>query len=313
MAQLKETKIYGGLDVYSAYSGNNDEIQWLKLARNDTGDIKLDISTNTNIYNSLRVDGTLEVVNGDTLMMMSVNPSDISLQNYNILNMSGANTKINIRKDGQFTINDYYNDTEICHYNSSEIVFNSFANIKDSDSSDHTLYKYINETVKDKGVYAGTATDTSIGNFYLIGTTKSSSDYGSLLKLSSVYIAGDGQINAISFKGKNFYATSDERLKENIELSNLDFMDILNKFKIKEYNFKDDVNKQKNIGIIAQDLLKIIPEDLQKFYLTQDSKGFYSVNDSKLVYLLIGALQQEYNTILKLEDEINKLKKIIKG
>ena len=89
-------------------------------------------------------------------------------------------------------------------------------------------------------------------------------------------------------------------------------MDILNKFKIKEYNFKGDIKKQKNIGIIAQDLLKIVPEDLQKFYLTQDSKGFYSVNDSKLVYLLIGALQQEHNTILKLEDEINKLKKIIK-
>ena len=311
MAQLKETKIYGGLDVYSAYSGNNDEIQWLKLARNDTGDIKLDIyATNTNIYNPLRVDGTLEVVNGDTLMM-SVNPSDISLQNYTILNMSGVNTKINIKSGGQFIINDSYNDTEICHFNSSEIIFKSFDKIKNTNKK--TLYDYINETVKEKGVYTITATDTSVGNFYLIGSTENSSNYSSLLKLSSVYIAGDGQINAISFKGTNFYATSDERLKENIELSNLDFMDILNKFKIKEYNFKDDTNKQKNVGIIAQDLLKIIPEDLQKFYLTQDSKGFYSVNDSKLVYLLIGALQQEHNTILKLEDEINKLKKIIKG
>ena len=183
MAQLKETKIYGGLDVYSAYSGNNDEIQWLKLARNDTGDIKLDIyATNTNIYNPLRVDGTLEVVNGG----------------------------------GQFIINDSYNDTEICHFNSSEIIFKSFDKIKNTNKK--TLYDYINETVKEKGVYTITATDTSVGNFYLIGSTENSSNYSSLLKLSSVYIAGDGQINAISFKGTNFYATSDERLKENIEL-----------------------------------------------------------------------------------------------
>lgn len=313
MAQLKKTKIYGGLDVYSAYSGNNDEIQWLKLGRNNADNVKLDVYANTNIHNPLRVESTLEVVNNNNLIM-SVNPSasNIYLQNYATLDMIGVNTNINIRSGGQFTIKDSYNETEICHCNSTEIVFNSFDKIKNN--SNKTLYNYINETVKDKGVYVGaTPSIDSNVNLYLVGTTEKSSEYSSLTKVSTVYITGNGQINAKSFKGENFYATSDERLKENIELSNLDFMDILNKFKVKEYNFKDDMNKQKNVGIIAQDLLKIIPGDLQKFYLTQDSKGFYSVNDSKLVYLLIGALQQEYNTILKLEDEINKLKKIIKG
>lgn len=306
MAQLKETKIYGGLDVYSAYSGNNDEIQWLKLARNDTGDIELNIRANTNIFNPLRVESKLDVVN-DNNLMMSVDSSSIYLQNYTILNMIGVNTKINIKSSGQFTINDSYNDTEICHYNSSEIVFNSFENIKDSNNN--KLSKYINETVKDNGIYASLQAGAEV-NFYILGTAEKNSTYGIPVKLSSVYIAGDGQLNAGSFKGANFYATSDERLKENIELSNLNFMDILNKFKIKEYNFKDDTNKQKNVGIIAQDLLKIIPEDLQKFYLTQDSKGFYSVNDSKLVYLLIGALQQEHKKNLELESRLNKLEKM---
>ena len=308
MAQLKETKIYGGLDVYSAYSGNNDEIQWLKLARNDTDAVELNIHANTNIYNPLRVESTLDIINNNKLMM-SVGRLDISLQNYTILNMTGVNTKINIKKDGQFIIKDSYNQTEICHYNSSEIVFNSFDKIKNSNNK--TLYTYINETVKDNGIYTTTAVDASTGNFYLIGTTESSSDYGPLLKLSNVYIAGSGVLYANQFKGTNFYATSDERLKENIELSNLDFMDILNKFKIKEYNFKDDTNKQKNVGIIAQDLLKIIPEDLQKFYLTQDSKGFYSINDSKLVYLLIGAFQEEYKKRLELEARLDKIEKLL--
>lgn len=268
MAQLKETKIYGGLDVYDSYKNKNNIINVN--------------STSLSVYKpAFFANGANISIGADTTSFL-INDSSLS---------EGDDTLFKITK--------------------SEIVFNSFDKIKNNNNK--TLYTYINETVKDKGVYAGTATDTSIGNFYLIGTTESSSNYGSLLKLSSVYIAGDGQINAKSFKGESFYATSDERLKENIELSNLNFIDILNKFKIKEYNFKDDINKQKNVGIIAQDLLKIIPEDLQKFYLTQDEKGFYSVNDSKLVYLLIGALQQEHNTILKLEDEINKLKKIIKG
>ena len=268
MAQLKETKIYGGLDVYDSYGNNKNNI------------INVN-STSLSVYKPAFFANGVNISIGDDITSFLINDSSLS---------EGDDTLFKITK--------------------SEIVFNSFDKIKNNNNK--TLYNYINETVKEKGIYVE-GRNTSAINLYLIGTNEKYSEYGSLVNLTNVYISGNGQINANSFKGTNFYATSDERLKENIELSNLDFMDILNKFKVKEYNFKDDTNKQKNVGIIAQDLLKIIPEDLQKFYLTQDSKGFYSVNDSKLVYLLIGALQQEYNTILKLEDEINKLKKIIKG
>lgn len=267
MAQLKETKIYGGLDVYDSYGNKNNIINVN--------------STSLSVYKPAFFANGANISIGDDTTSFLINDSSLS---------EGDDTLFKITK--------------------SEIVFNSFDKIKNNNNK--TLYNYINETVKEKGIYVE-GRNTSAINLYLIGTNEKYSEYGSLVNLTNVYISGNGQINANSFKGTNFYATSDERLKENIELSNLDFMDILNKFKVKEYNFKDDTNKQKNVGIIAQDLLKIIPEDLQKFYLTQDSKGFYSVNDSKLVYLLIGALQQEYNTILKLEDEINKLKKIIKG
>ena len=267
MAQLKETKIYGGLDVYDSYENKNNI-----LSVN---------STQLSIYKTAVFNNGANISIGDNTTSFLINDSSLS---------SGDDTLFKITK--------------------SEIIFKSFDKIKNINNK--TLYNYINDTVKEKGVYVA-STDSSITNLYLIGTSEKSSEYSSLTKLSNIYISGTGTLYANQFRGTNFYATSDERLKENIELSNLDFIDILNKFKIKEYNFKDDVNKQKNVGIIAQDLLQIIPEDLQKFYLTQDSKGFYSVNDSKLVYLLIGALQQEHNTILKLEDEINKLKKIIKG
>ena len=263
MAQLKETKIYGGLDVYDSFENKNNI-----LSVN---------STQLSIYKTAVFNNGANISIGDTTSFL-INDSTLS---------SGDDTLFKITK--------------------SEIVFNSFANIKDS--NDKKLSAYINETVKDKGIYASLETGATF-NFYLLGTAEKNSTYGIPVKLSSVYIAGDGQLNAGSFKGKNFYATSDERLKENIKLSNLDFMNILNKFKVKEYNFKDDVNKQKNVGIIAQDLLKIIPEDLQKFYLTQDSKGFYSVNDSKLVYILIGALQQEHKKNLELESRLNKLERL---
>ena len=105
-----------------------------------------------------------------------------------------------------------------------------------------------------------------------------------------------------SFYATNVYASSDRRLKENIKDTTIDSLDIINKIKIKEYNFIADETKQKNVGVIAQELRQALPEDLVNFYIQgkETEDDHLSVNDSKLVYLLIDAVQKQQKEIAEL-------------
>lgn len=87
---------------------------------------------------------------------------------------------------------------------------------------------------------------------------------------------------------QSFNATSDKRLKENIvEYSpNKSILDL----PIYSYNFISDEKKTKKIGCLAQDLREICPEIVK-----EDDKGYLSIEENKIIYLLL--------------DEIKKLKK----
>jgi hypothetical protein len=93
-------------------------------------------------------------------------------------------------------------------------------------------------------------------------------------------------------QANSFYATSDARKKENIvdyilENSILDLP-------VKEFNFIGQDEKQ--IGCIAQDLQQLFPN-----LVKEDEEGYLSIQENKLVYLLL----LEVKT---LKEEINKLK-----
>ena len=96
-------------------------------------------------------------------------------------------------------------------------------------------------------------------------------------------ITASGTVEAQSFN-----ATSDKRLKENIVKysPNKSILDL----PIYSYNFISDEKKTKKIGCLAQDLKEICPEIVK-----EDDKGYLSIEESKIVYLLL--------------DEIKKLKK----
>lgn len=115
-----------------------------------------------------------------------------------------------------------------------------------------------------------------------------------------------GNLNAV-----NIYASSDRRLKENIKDATIDSLDIISKIKIKEYNFIADETKQKNIGVIAQELREALPEDLVNFYIQgkETEDNHLSVNDSKLVYLLIDAIQKQQKEINNLKEKLARLEK----
>ena len=107
-------------------------------------------------------------------------------------------------------------------------------------------------------------------------------------------ITGDVTANA-------FYATSDERLKENIE--NVSYAKMANaaNVNIKSFNFKSDEEKKTVIGVIAQDVEK---ENLG-FIVSTSNDGMKAVDYTSLSLLKIAYLEQK---IKELENIINELK-----
>ena len=105
-------------------------------------------------------------------------------------------------------------------------------------------------------------------------------------------VSEGGTITANSFN-----ARSDKRLKENIidykpEKSILDLP-------VKKFDF---INGPKNqIGCIAQDLKEICPE-----VVNEDEKGYLSIQESKLVYLLLDEMKKLKQDIKALELRVNQ-------
>lgn len=127
--------------------------------------------------------------------------------------------------------------------------------------------------------------------------------------LSGTFTVMDNSNQSGSFYATNIYAASDRRLKENIKDATINSLDIINKIKIKEYNFIADETKQKNVGVIAQELKEALPEDLVNFYIQgkETDTDHLSVNDSKLVYLLIDAIQKQQKEIVDLKERLMKM------
>ena len=96
-------------------------------------------------------------------------------------------------------------------------------------------------------------------------------------------------------------SNSDERLKENIstienplsKVSNIDGV---------YFNWKEGGDRQ--VGVIAQQVEKVLPEVVSK-----DKNSYLSVDYSKIVPLLIEAINEQNDNIKYLEDRISKLEK----
>ncbi len=101
-----------------------------------------------------------------------------------------------------------------------------------------------------------------------------------------------------------FNATSDKRAKENFNKLNSGFLDIVKKVQIYSFNYKID-ETQRTIGLIAQELQDI---DIDGFSLVENKNAtgedgdFMMIRESKLIYVLLGAVQE-------LTKEVEELKK----
>ena len=97
-------------------------------------------------------------------------------------------------------------------------------------------------------------------------------------------------------QAKTFDAISDVRKKTAIQdyICKNSILDL----PIKEFEFIDDETHTKHIGCIAQDLQKICPEIVH-----EDKYGYLSIEETKLVYLLLQEVKELKKEIKTLKGE----------
>lgn len=146
--------------------------------------------------------------------------------------------------------------------------------------------QYIVHADQVEGLQTGPSISTALAgtDYHILGATSTSSS--TLSYNSSV------KFNGTQIKAGSFNAVSDARLKENFEPLKIE-KSILD---LPTYKF-DFIDGSKNqIGCKAQDLQEICPEIVDK-----GSDGYLSIQESKIVYLLIDELK-------KLKAEVTELK-----
>lgn len=139
--------------------------------------------------------------------------------------------------------------------------------------------------------------------------TNSNMYVGGNSKTATIRLVAGGDISAAgSITSNGTLLTSDIRLKKDIGDMDLG-LEIIRQVDIKEFKFKNETEKyNKHIGVIAQDIQKILPNVVRK-----DDKGFLSISANDIFFVAINAIKQldkELQNIKQLLENknINKLK-----
>lgn len=101
-----------------------------------------------------------------------------------------------------------------------------------------------------------------------------------------------------------FTVFSDKRLKENIKESKYSLKD-LRKINVYEYNFKDDKSKDLQIGVIAQELKKIIPQAVT----INPFNGYLAVDTSWVMYTVVNSVKELDLKVQKISASLNSYAK----
>ncbi|WP_299886163.1 tail fiber domain-containing protein [uncultured Lacinutrix sp.] len=117
-----------------------------------------------------------------------------------------------------------------------------------------------------------------------------------------LYVAG-----SIEYTG-TITDVSDRRLKENIKPVEK-VLDKLNQINGYSYNMINDKSKQREYGVMAQDVLKVFPEMVKEL---KDKEGYYGVNYIQLIPALLEGIKEQQKLIDNQNVEIENLKKEIK-
>jgi len=105
----------------------------------------------------------------------------------------------------------------------------------------------------------------------------------------------------ITYGGTSWTGTSDERLK-NITGTIQNGITKVSQLRAAEFTWKNDETNKPQVGLVAQDLQKVLPE-----VVDEDANGNLGVRYSEVIPLLVAAIQEQQATITALTSRIAAL------
>lgn len=173
-------------------------------------------------------------------------------------------------------------------------------------------YHYANENNIDKNLFwieAKAFKNNAFTVFDGKGNNDGGNNYGSYSDYNAWFtksIKIDEHVDALYFN-----ATSDQRAKSHIQLFKSNALDIVNKLPVYEFHYRN--NDTPSIGVLAQDAITF-DEQFTDFSLvnnpdaTGEDGDFMTIKESKLVYILWKAVQEQQAQINYLQEQLNELK-----
>lgn len=169
------------------------------------------------------------------------------------------------------------------------------------------------------GVNAGTVNttgsdNTCIGYFSNVGsnnlTNATAVGYNAIVNASNKIVLGNASATTVGGYG-NWTNYSDSRLKENITYKDDLGLDFITRLKTVEFNYKEDENKRRRDGLIAQDVQKVLKDlHLEFSGLVEDDDKERTLNLSygDFVIPLVNAVQEQQKLIEDQQKQIFQLK-----
>ncbi len=164
-------------------------------------------------------------------------------------------------------------------------------------------------------VFGSYASGESISSKRTAGTNQYGIDfYTSFLNRMTITTGGNVGIGTITPGSKltvagqvtatGFVTSSDRRLKTHIKDLNYGLKEVLSLQPV-SYNWKKTPNTDKQIGLIAQDVRKLVPEAV----VGDEAKEKLAVNYTELIPVLINAIKEQQKQIEELKQKVEKLQK----
>ena len=212
------------------------------------------------------------------------------------LDMSGNNTLLTSSRAPIFY---YSSDTSIyLGYNTSSSYTQwRIGGSKNSYGGIYDVYSAVNGMMYDSGGNGGVYREANGRWYFYHNVGNNCLGIGASTTSSSYYLYVSGAI----YSTGNIVAYSDVRKKENIETIN-GALNKVNSLRGVYYNRKDDESKTRQIGVIAQEVEKVLPEAVTY----AEDVDEYGVSYGNMVGLLIEAIKEQQKQIEELQRAVLK-------
>ncbi|CAA6815049.1 MAG: Endosialidase chaperone [uncultured Sulfurovum sp.] len=278
ISNYADLKVYGELEVYNQTTG----INIFDVDSNSNDDV---ILNNPHSGGKFRISDDLYLRYTDTSSWKDLEVGDITIHDGSDIYFYNSNEI----KTAQLYAN---GDTfKIRAYNDAPIILDGLVNILGENDEFMQFGSYIKFTegvsgTGDLSLYLGTNNDKLFkvyGNFEVTDSTPTKPGGGS------------------------WYASSDRRLKD-IQSDYSKGLASIQQINPITYNYKENnpldlPSDEEYVGIIAQEIQKVIPEAVK-----EDKKGYLTVNNDPIIWTMLNAIKELSTEVSSLKSELKKMK-----